>query len=582
MELFDSRRLTGPNLIWDHAGAIADIGLAADESAEDLVAAWLPAARELLDRVGWSKEQATARQFEGGVSLVISAPMDALYSAVELIEASWEAVSRALQTGEPPLALAAIAGNLAQSIVDEANPPLLALKNAAEEHGVTFLSDDDFASVGVGDGSLTWKVDALPSPGDIAWDDVHDIPIALVTGTNGKTTTVRLLSMMASEAGLVTGSTSTDGISIDSRLVDPGDWSGPGGARTVCRRPEVEIAILEAARGGLLRRGLGIRRADASAVTNVAEDHMGEFGVQSLAELTDVKLIVARAVSAPGRVVLNADDANLRGRVEALRREGAWNTPVTWVSLNPSDRFVRSELEAGEFTALLEDGILVLRRGADDVAETVLPQHEIPIAHGGSARHNVYNALTAIGLADALGLPMEAVRRGLRRFGTAAADNSGRGSLFDIGGIRLIVDFAHNPHGIGAMAEMALAMDADRRLVILGQAGDRSDAAIRDLTRAAWSMRPALIVIKELGKYLRGRPAGEIPALIRDELVALGAPDDIIAEADTELSAVRVALEAARPGDLVLLPIQEHLNEVVRLIETLQASGWQPGEPLQG
>lgn len=581
MELIDSRRLTGPNLVWDRAGAIADVDLGTGESAESLIAVWLPAVRELLDRVGWQAEEAVAREFEGGVSLVISAPMDALYAAVELLEASWEASVRAMAGGEPPLALEAIAGNLRITIAEETNPPLLALQDAAAEHDVTFLSDDDSASVGVGNGSLTWAVDDLLAPQAVPWSEVRDVPIALITGTNGKTTTVRLLRAIARQAGLVTGSTSTDGISIDGQLVDAGDWSGPGGARAVCRRREIDIAILEAARGGLLRRGLGVRRATAAAVTNVAEDHMGEFGVQNLDELADVKLIVARAITAPGRVVLNAEDPVLRRRVELLQRQGDWQAPITWVSLDPASPVISSAAANGQTVALLEHDALVLRRagGRSDVIVTV---EEVPIAFGGAARHNIANALTAIGLADALGLPLVAVRAGLRRFGSEPEHNSGRGSLFDVGGIQIIVDFAHNPHGIRAMADMALGMTDGRKLVIIGQAGDRDDHAIRELTRAAWSMQPALIVIKELPKYLRGRLPGDIPAIIRRELERLGAPAECIAEAGSELAAVRLALGAARKGDLVLLPIQADLTDTLELVERMRDSGWTAGDALPG
>ncbi|MEN8144334.1 MAG: Mur ligase family protein, partial [Gemmatimonadota bacterium] len=292
-ELLESRRLTGPNLFWDHPGVVIDVAVPDESDAAALGQLWEQEARLLLDAVGWDSQQTRVRSFRGGISLVLSAPVDALYAACEVNETALAAARDRFRTGaESSLPGQAAVEQLLSTIAEEANPPLLALKQAAEQRGVAFLSDDEVASVGLGTGSASWPVDALPGPSEVPWDEIHDIPVLVVTGTNGKTTTVRLLASIARAAGLVAGSTSTDGITVDGTLVDAGDWSGPGGARVVARDRRIEIVLLEAARGGLLRRGLGVTRASAAAVTNVAEDHMGEFGVSDLDELADVKLVV--------------------------------------------------------------------------------------------------------------------------------------------------------------------------------------------------------------------------------------------------------------------------------------------------
>jgi UDP-N-acetylmuramyl tripeptide synthase len=172
---------------------------------------------------------------------------------------------------------------------------LLAIHDAARKRGLTFLAGEGEASLGSGTGVTRWPLDALPDPGRIRWDQVHDVPVALVTGSNGKTTVVRLLAAMARQSGRVTGISSTEGVTVHGGTVGEGDFSGPEGARLVLRHREVEVAVLETARGGLLRRGLPIERADVAVVTNVAADHLGEFGVGSLDELAETKLLVARA-----------------------------------------------------------------------------------------------------------------------------------------------------------------------------------------------------------------------------------------------------------------------------------------------
>ncbi|MEO0997244.1 MAG: Mur ligase family protein, partial [Pseudomonadota bacterium] len=252
MELLDARRLTGKNLIWDHTGAIADLALGDAEDPETVAATWLPIARDTLDAVGWSDEAATTRRLEGGLSLAISAPIDALYAATEVIEWTCARLAEACG-GEPAEAADAAVERLTGEIAAERNPRLLALQMAAAAQCVAFLSDDDEASVGLGTGSSTWPVNELPDSVD--WDAVRDIPVGIVTGTNGKTTTVRLIAQMIRAAGLNAGMSSTDWIGVNGDIIERGDWSGPGGARAILRRPEVDIAVLETARGGLLRRG---------------------------------------------------------------------------------------------------------------------------------------------------------------------------------------------------------------------------------------------------------------------------------------------------------------------------------------
>ena len=555
MKLLESRRLTGPNLLLDRPGAVIEVALEPEEAAA-AVAAWREQARRMLDAVGWPGEETAARLFSGGASLAISAPIDALYAATEVNEWAWAAAEASL-SGEMP-EIAAGRDALRRLIAQESNPALLALRDAAVARGVAFLSDGRFASAGLGTGSLTWPVDELPPPESVDWRAVHDVPVLLVTGTNGKSTTVRLVAAMVTAAGKVPGLTSTDYIEVGDEVIERGDFSGPEGARAVLRDKRVEVAVLETARGGILRRGLVANRADAAAVTNIAEDHLGDYGIHDLASLTAAKLVIARVVRPDGRVVLNADDPEL------VAAAGGVAAPIVWFAFDAGNPVVAGHVAAGGEAVYVDDGALVLDRGGERTA--VIRAGEVPVTFGGAARYNVANALAAIGVASVLRLPAEAMASGLRSLRSTPEDNPGRANLFEWNSSRILLDYAHNPHGIKALLDIAQALPAQRKLIILGQAGDRSDEAIRDLARAAWELRPDYIVVKELPEMLRGRQLGEVPAVLEDELRRLGVPAAHLERADSELEAVNRALAWARPGDLLVLLVHKHRDEVVRMI----------------
>jgi UDP-N-acetylmuramyl tripeptide synthase len=568
--LADSRRVPGPNLLWDRPGAMAEVSCPPGQ-LERFLAAWREEARRMLDRLGWTGEELAARCFSNGASLALSAPIDALFSATEVNE--W-AVARATERlgGPPAPGEAEAATRLRAQIAAESRPALVALHAAAGARGVTFLHDPDEVSVGGGSGSITWPIGALPAPGAVDWSRVHDVPTVLVTGSNGKTTTVRLLAAVAAAAGRVTGLSCTDSVTIAGEPMERGDWSGPAGARLVLRDRRVEFAVLETARGGILRRGLAASRAVAAIVTNIAEDHIGEWGVADRRALAETKLVVGRAVLPGGRLVLNADDDEL------VAAAGAVRAPILWISCDPALPRLRAHLAAGGDACWLESGTIVLTR--QGTRSEVLPVADVPVTIDGAARHNVYNTLGVVALAAVAGLPLDSIRSGLRGFHGSSRENPGRLNLYRLDGVTAIVDFAHNPHGMDALVTLARALPAERRLVILGQAGDREDDAIRQLARSAWAFRPDRIILKEMAHYLRGRQPGETSDLLAQELRRLGAPPDTIQREESEFAAVRSALAWARPGDLLLLPTHAERGRVLALLERLIQSGWRPGTPL--
>jgi cyanophycin synthetase len=569
MNILDSRRLTGPGLLLDGPGVVLDIRLEQPET-ERVVTAWQNATHHLLQAVDWKDESLASRTFPGGVSLAFTAPIDGLYAATELNERAWAAAAAELRGEKPPDFRAAVAG-LLDEIEHERNPVLVEIYRQARDRGLNFLSGEDLVSVGSGAGALIWRIDDLPDPGAVDWAAAYDIPIALVTGSNGKTTVVRLLAAMAKAAGKAIGSTSTDGVVIGDSLLEEGDFSGPSGARMVLRHPAVQMAVLEVARGGILRRGLPVERATIAVVTNIADDHLGEFGVESLTDLATTKLLVAKALDSKGTLVLNADDPLLveRGREVTL--------PVFWFSLDPSSPLIHRH--GWNTTAVVaEDGMIALAR--EDQRVPLVSVEAVPITFGGTARHNIANALAAAAGATALGIEPETIASVLRRFGRDLEDNPGRGNLLEIGGVRLLLDFAHNPHGMSALVELAGAIPARRRLLLIGQAGDRSDEAIRSLARTAWGLSLAHVVVKELTEYLRGRQLGEVPQLLAEEFSRLGLPEEAITRAPNELEGVRAALERAGPGDLLVLAIHQDRAAVLDLVEALKDSDWKAGDSL--
>lgn len=551
MRCLDSRRLTGPNLLWERPGAVIDV-VFEDDDPEEAIEAWGAQVQRMLDAVGWGDERTCVRRFKDGASMAISAPVDALYTATDINDWAFDAAYYMLGGRAEP-DVDRDAQKFLDAIREESSPGVAALRDAATAKDIPVLIDADEISVGLGRYSRTWPLDAIPDADDIPWSELKSIPVGMITGTNGKTTSVRLAASIARAAGYTVGLSSTDWISAGEKVLDAGDYSGPGGARTVLRNREVDLAVLETARGGMLRRGLAVDRADAVLITNVASDHLGEFGVHNVDELADVKWMVTRVLGIDSTLVLNADDDRLVDRAKGA----PFN--ITWFSPDPAHPLLSEHVAGGGTICCVDDGTITVTHG--NVSHSLVDIDKVPVTFMGAARHNVYNVLGVVGLALGLGISLDHICIGICALDPN--DNPGRCNIYNINGAKFIVDFAHNPHGMAAFVDMAAAIPANRRTLLIGQAGDRSDKDIRDLAVTACKSEWDRVVIKEMDDYARGRDRGETADILYNEFSAQGIPPEHIDREQHELEAVQNLVESTRPGELVALLIHERRRAVL-------------------
>jgi cyanophycin synthetase len=538
-------------------------------------------------RLGWDPPGGPAGNLPGvvarvharGASLALAAPVDALFVATEVNE--WALCAALLAqdpqrwgTLETALAAAALedAADPAAVILPvleesaaferfgllagrEARPDIRALLAAVAAHGLPYVLDDDTLTLGAGAGGRDFALTSLPQPADVPWDELHDIPTALVTGSNGKTTTVRLLAACALSAGWLPAYCCTDGVFLAAQLLESGDYSGPLGARRVMRERTARAAIIETARGGILRRGIAVSRAQVALVTNISADHFGEYGIDDLEALTDVKLSVAGALAEEGMLVLNADDTQLAGRAAELAVRFGHGPALGWFALDADLPALGAHRARGGMTCGARAGRLVLHQaGAErDLGEVA----SMPLTVGGSATYNIANLAGAALAAAALGVSPATIAGVFARFGSSIADNFGRLMRFERGSVRILVDYAHNPEGLRGLLRVAehVRGGSGRLGLLLGHAGNRQDAELEALAAAAAEFHPALIIVKENEAHLRGRPPGEVPRLIHAALLRAGMPRASLQLCSSELAAVQAALAWAQPGDVLALPV---------------------------
>jgi len=393
------------------------------------------------------------------------------------------------------------------------------------------------------------------------------IPVVAITGTNGKTTTARMIGHIARQAGRLVGWSSTDGVYIDGRLVEAGDFSGPSGAGRVLRHPGVELAVTETARGGILRRGVGVAYNDVSVVTNISADHLGLGGIDTLDQLAEVKAVITKITKPSGWCVLNADDP----RTLAMR---LGTKAQIWVfTRDPNSPGGRTVLSGGgRITTLLGGWVCVLGPGADPLQ--VVEVIDVPMTLAGLSRVNVENVLAVTSATLALGFSVEQVADGLRSF-DPNENNPGRMNIWTLpvpgGAISVVIDLAHNEAGLEALLEImsGIRPPHGRLLLGVGTAGDRGDEVFVRLGEIA-ALGADVVEIVNKGDYLRGRSMAEISGLITEGAAHAGMA--IQRAHDSELGGLVSLVDQARHEDVVAIMTHQDREELDRWLLDHQAT----------
>jgi cyanophycin synthetase len=396
------------------------------------------------------------------------------------------------------------------------------------------------------------------------------VPIAAITGTNGKTTTARMLAHVTKMAGYTPGLTTTDGVYIDGQRTVQGDMTGPVSARMVLADPQIDIAILETARGGLLRAGMGVNEINVGAVLNVQVDHLGLKGIDTLEQLAEVKRIIVEV--ATDCAVLNADDPlvlRMSGYTEAKN--------ICYVTMNPQHGLVREHIRAGGRACALEAGVngqmITLYDRGNHIP--LVWTHLIPATLEGRAMHNVQNAMFAAALAFSLGVKLDAIRQGLRTFDSTFFQAPGRMNVYDEHPFKVLFDYGHNAHAVSAMTDLAQRLDvAGRRIVVLAGPGDRRDEDLVAIANAVAGRFDHYVCRRD--DNLRNRASDEVPRIQAAALRAAGVPDDAISIIPDEQSAIEAALRMGQPGDLLLV-FADALVRSWKQITKFRPAGTQPG-----
>jgi cyanophycin synthetase len=390
------------------------------------------------------------------------------------------------------------------------------------------------------------------------------IPVIAVTGTNGKTTTSRMIAHIARADGRHVGWSSTDGIYVDGELVEAGDFSGPSGAGRVLARREVQLAVTETARGGILLKGMGLTRNDVSVVTNVTADHLGLQGIDTLDQLAEVKSVVPRITRKSGWAVLNGDDP----RVLAMR---SVTKAQPWVfSRDPAAPAIREVLASagGRATTVIDGWISVLLPNADP--DPLVELVDVPMTLSGLSRFNVENALAAASAALAIGIPRSSVVEGLRTFRPGPEHNRGRMNIFSVprpgGSATVVIDNAHNEASLASLTEVldGLRPEGARVLLGLGAVGDRTDELITALGEIG-ARGSDVVAIGHKTKYLRGRTVEELEGLLRAGAEAVGVTH--VPAYPTEVDCLAALVGQALPGDVIGLMTHAEQNEVFAWLE---------------
>jgi len=377
-------------------------------------------------------------------------------------------------------------------------------------------------------------------------DGYTQIPVLAVTGTNGKTTTSKLLAHTLKYSGKIVGLTCTTGITIDGKSILSGDYSGPAGAGIVVREPTVDHIVLEIARGGIVRRGLGVDAVDVGVLLNIGEDHLGTDWIESQEDLSLVKSTVIEVVKKTGTSVLNADDGMTMSLVDRARGD------IILFSLDPNNRKIKAHIKNGGTVVTVDKRNAIIRNRELDII--VCSLEEIPITFGGMIDFNISNALAAIGALHGLNLPVEQIRNGIVTFYPSPNQNPGRMNLFDFQKFKVLLDYGHNPESARAMAKLLPRLSQGRKIALCHGTGNRVNEQLIEYGKALASVYDYM-VLADFDP--RGRPIGETSKLVYEGLIKGGFQEQNIEIVPEQSKAVDFLFSKAKTGDLLVIQPDE-------------------------
>ncbi|QLE79865.1 Mur ligase [Francisella sp. Scap27] len=552
-----SRRLVGPNLFFKETGTVLDIPLIDDR--EKLTKLFNQEAYRILPELGWTEIKLEHKFFNNGVRFAMTAPVDITMPACDVIDFIWASVRQFVEEGSYKT-IEEAKSELMDFINEDQNLKYRKLHELAKSKGFNAFRDKDTAFVGSGTGC--YEFDLINDEIDnIDWSKVYDIPAVIVTGTNGKTTTVRLTDYICRYAGKLTGYTSTDWVKVNNELVDEGDYSGPTGHQFVLTNKDVEIALLESARGGLLKRGLIESYVNAAAVTNVSADHLGEDGIETVAELAEAKSIVFRTVGENSHAVINLDNSYMKTKFDEL------NCRKIVVTQNPQDHDMDYYLANSDYASVVENGEFIwIEKG---VKKSLLKVVDAPLTVKGFAKHNIENALVAIALSFKLGISFESISNALKSYENDPKENRGRANVFEWDNKVAVVDYAHNEAGMESLLSMMKAYDkGGKTYLMIGTTGDRR-YLISPINDIIMKHDVDFIVLKETASYLRGAEPLELPFLTKKDLEKKGFDLANTYISCGELEGVEYIVERLQDNDVAILCCQAEVEVVIDYFEKL-------------
>lgn len=556
---FFASRLLGQNRFFARCGAMLDVGL--KENIPETSAKFMHEFTKLLDQLPVKHTATVVKNYSNGFSVIIQFPYDLLNAMCDIMDRMWEEFAKFIDNSSP-IDFDRLLQKANKFIEKDKNLAIREAYDMAQKRNVNFFVFRDNLYIGSGVKRFCIAVKDLKSVNDIPWDIVLDIPILLITGTNGKTTTTRLVDFICRNSGLKTGECDSDFVMINGKITDEGDLSGPTGHQLVLMNPEVEVAVLEVARGGLVKRGLLPNYAVAATVTNIANDHIGHSGIENQTDLAELKGVVFSGLKENGNAIINLDDENIT-KLNVLGKK-------SYISTKLNDNEISKYLINDNFVVFIENDTIVLKTKTKRIELNNLK--DVPLTVNGLAKYNYENILHAVGLCLSLGLSTENISVGLKKFGSDDKSNFGRWNYYKSDKFgHMVVDTAHNPAGLSLVLKLAKDFKALHNLngrigLMYGITGDRR-AMAPELSKIIVENNIDHLVIKEILTAMRGSEVGEMPLVFKNELLRQGFPENRIDIYPSELDNAKFIINQSKPDDIYILCVHELVHEVIDLLK---------------